>query len=170
MKKLLLLSCLFISFFACKKEDNIRTASVYGQAIDSMHLSYNHTYMFFFQRTVGGVSTIDSDRVLFRSNGTISEVSSRYDIASHTYPDTLNYSINTSFDYNINWSQIPNALVFSFYPIHDSVRGFLLHDYLNSSVVTLYRIKYDPSTQNSIKVTNAVPDSTAYVWGYVKRY
>ncbi len=169
MKKILLLCCLFSAFFACKKEDNTRTVSGYGQAIDSMYLSYNHTYLFFFERTVGGVTTVDSDRVLFRSNGTVSEVRNYYDILSHTYPDTITYTINTSFDYNINWSQVPNALLFSAYPIHDSVRGYLLHDYLNNDVVCMYRTLNDVTSNNQIKVIHALPDSTSYVFGYIKK-
>ncbi len=169
MKKILLLCCLFSAFLACKKADNTRTVSGYGQAIDSMNLSYNKTYLFFFERTVGGVTTVDSDRVLFRSNGTVSEVKNRYDFLSHTYPDTITYAINTSFDYNINWAQVPNALVFSAYPIHDSVRGYLLHDFLNTDVVILFRTTADRAANNEIRVIHALPDSASYVFGYVKK-
>ena len=168
MKKLLLLSCLFVAFFACKK-DNTRKISGYGLAIDSMHLSYDHTYFFFFQRTAtpGGVTIIDSDRVLFRANGTITEVSSYFDSASYTFPDSINFPVNTSFDYNINWNQIPAACVFTFNPVHDSTRGFLFHDYLNSDVVYLYRTT-NKASQTQIRVTHALPDSTSYVDGFVK--
>lgn len=169
MKKILLLCCLFSAFFACKKADNVRTVSGYGQAIDSMKLSYNQTYLFFFERTISGVTTVDSDRVLFRSNGTVTEVKNRYDILSHTYPDTMTYAINTSFDYNINWAQIPNALVFSLYPIHDSIRGYLLHDYLNTDVVCVYRTIHDDLVNNKLKVIHALPDSGSYVIGYIKK-
>lgn len=170
MRKLLVLSCLFFGLWSCKKSDDTRVVSNYGKAIDSMGLAYNQTYLFFFERSNGSVTTIDSDRVIFRSNGTVTEVANRYDPLSNTYPDTLTYTVNTSFDYNINWSQIPNALVFSFYPIHDSVRGYLLHDYLNNSVVSAYRIKDDHSTlQTNFIVTHAVSDSSSYVTGYYKK-
>lgn len=170
MKKLLLLSCLFVGLWSCKKNDDTRVESNYNKAIDSMGLVYNQPYLFFFERTVGSVTTIDSNRVVFRSNGTITEVANHYDPLSNTYPDSLTYRINTSFDYNINWGQIPNALVFSFYPLHDSVRGYLLHDYLNNSVVAAYRIKDDHASPNTMfKVIHAVSDSTSYVFGYFKR-
>ncbi len=168
MKRSLLVLCLVTVFFSCKKTDDTRTEAVYSKAVPSMGFAYNKTYMFYFQRTVGGVSTLDSDRVLFRANGTVTEVSHRYDITSHTYPDSLTYVVNASFDDNINWMQIPSAQVFSFYPIHDSVRGFLLHDYLNNSVVTLARVRYDNASDKQLNVIHALPDSTSYVDGYVK--
>lgn len=168
MKKLLLSLCLVAGFFSCKKSDDTRTETVYGKAVQSMGFAYNKTYLFYFERTVGGVTTVDSDRVLFRSNGTITEVSHYYDITSHTYPDSLTYAVNTSFDDNINWMQIPNAQVLSFYPIHDTVRGYLLHDYLNNSVVTLSRVRYDNASYKQLNVIHAVSDSSSYVVGYVK--
>lgn len=135
-----------------------------------MRFEYNKPYLFFFERTIGSVTTIDSDRVLFRANGTVTEVANRYDPLSNTYPDSLTYTVNTSFDYNITWGQVPNALVFSFYPIRDSVRGYLLHDYLNTSVVAAYRVKDDRTSPNtSFWVTHAVSDSTSWVRGYFKR-
>ena len=171
MKKILLLSCLFIAFFSCKK-DKTRKVSGYGQAIDSMQLSYNHTYLFFFQRTAtaGGATITDSDRIIFLPNGTITEVSKRFDSASYTFPDSINFPVNTSFDNNINWNQIPQALVFAFNPIHDSVRGYLFHDYLNTDIVTIFRSHANSATDpNHILVTHALPDSTSYVTGYIKK-
>ena len=167
MRKLLLLSCLFIAFFACKK-DTIRTATSYGTALDSMNLSYNKTYIFYFQRTASGVTTLDSDRVVFNSNGTVTEVAKRFDSSNYTYPDSVNFPVNTSFDYGINWNQIPDALVFTFNPVRDSVRGYVFHDYLNTDVVTLYKTKSASSTIQ-ILVTHALPDSASYVSGWVRK-
>lgn len=169
MKRILLISCLFVAFFSCKKDDT-RTATVYSKAIEDMGLTYNKTYIFYVERNNGTVTTVDSDRVLFRSNGTVSEVSSYYDWTSHTYPDTLNYAVNTSFDNGINWMQIPDAQVFSFYPVHDTVKGYLMHDFLNTGVVAFYKIKGDASTGALFRVIQASSDSTAYVSGYLKKY
>lgn len=169
MKKLLVLSCALLTLFACKKSDDTRSATVYGKGIEDMGLAYNHTYLFYFNRTIGGVTTVDSDRVLFRSNGTVSEVANVYDILSHTYPDTLTFAVNTSFDNGITWNQIPNAQVFSFYPVHDSTRGYLLHDYLNSGVVSIFKVKGDNTSNIQLRVVHASSDSASYVDGYLKK-
>ena len=167
MKKLLLISSIFIAFFACKKDTNLRTSSTYGQAIDSMHLSYNHTYVFHFFRTTDSGQVHDSDRLLFHTNGTVTEISNRFDSGSYTFPDSLIYAVNTSFDFNIMWNNIPNALLFNFYPLHDSAKGFLLHDYLNTCVVSVFNTRGSTGL-NQILVTPTLADSTAKVTGYVK--
>ena len=167
MKKLLLVGSLFIAFFACTKEDKTRHISSYGQAIDSMHLSYNKAYIFYFDRSTFAGTVRDSDRVIFRSNGTISEVSHKFDSGSYTYPDTFTYAVNTSFDYDVDFNNIPNTLLFNFYPADDSIRGFLLHDYLRNAVVSVFRSKGSTGFSN-IKVTPTIPDSIAIVSGFVK--
>lgn len=169
MKKILLVCCLFATFLACKKETNTRVGTVYGQAIDSMRLSYNHTYLFFFERTSGSVTTLDSDRVLFRSNGTISEVANHYDLLSHTYPDTINYAVNTSFDNDITLYQVPKASVFTFFPLHEARSGYLLHDFLITDVVSVYRSKDNDKANNLFKVIHASQDSNSVVTGYIKK-
>ncbi|MBC7554027.1 MAG: hypothetical protein H7257_08610 [Taibaiella sp.] len=167
MKKLLLISGIFVAFFACKKEDKLRQTSSYGQAIDSMNLSYEKTYIFHFNRNTPGGMVHDSDRILFHTNGTVTEVSNRFDSSSYTFPDSLVYAVNTSFDYNISWNNIPNALLFNFYPLHDSVRGFLLHDYLNTCAVSVFTSR-GSTGPNQIKVTPTLADSTVTVTGYIK--
>ncbi len=166
MKKLLLLSSLFVVFFACKKDDKTRHISNYGQAVDSMNFVFNKTYIFYFDRSTAAGTRRDSDRVIFRANGTISEVANRFDSGSYTYPDTLTFPVNTSFDYDVNFQNMPNQSLFNFYPIADSIRGYLLHDYLNNAVVSVFRTRGTNGTAN-LKVVPTIADSTSSVVGFI---
>jgi hypothetical protein len=132
-----------------------------------MHLTYNKAYIFYFDRSTAAGTIRDSDRVIFRANGTVSEVSHRFDSGSYTYPDTFTYAVNTSFDYDIDFENIPHTLLFNFYPSDDSLRGFLLHDYLRNGVVSVFRSRGATGNSN-LKVTPTITDSTALVTGFVK--
>ena len=162
MKKIFLVFALFMAFFACKKDPGATTFT-YNQAIDSLHLTYNHGYTIHFTRN--GIN--DSDFVIFHSNGTVSEVSHYFDYGSYTYPDTMTYAVTTSFDYNITWNQIPNALVMTFYPIKDTIKGYLMHDYLNTDVMYLYQ-SLNNRTSYQIKWTPTLPDTTSVTTGVLK--
>lgn len=170
MKKLLLFALLSTAFFACKK-DKTRTVGSYGQGIDSLGLRYNKTYIISLSRTVGGATVTDTDRVIFNANGSVTEISNRFDRSSYTYPDTLTFPINTSFDYGIYWNQIPGAIVLNFYPTYDSVRvnkQFLLHDYITRSTLSIYKSTGFTGDYPMIKVTHTATDSTSEVIGLIK--
>ena len=164
MKRILLACALFVGLFSCKKDSTPHVYN-YTQAIDSLHISYNHAYTLFFQRNSGA---LDSDFIIFHPNGTVSEISNFYDWGSHTFPDTMTYTVNTSFDYAVNWNQIPDALVFTFYPIRDSIRGYRLHDYLNTEIMYLYQSKSYTSSYLTKFLPTQPSDSTAVVTGYMK--
>ncbi|NDC40717.1 MAG: hypothetical protein EBZ77_04070 [Chitinophagia bacterium] len=166
MKKLLLLSLLLLTFFACKKEDNKEVTS-YSKAVEGMGYRYNKAYVFYLDRSTINGTVRDSDFVIFRSNGSITEVGNRFDSGSYVYPDTLTYVVNTSFNSGIFWNNNPNINLMNLYPLYDGVRGFLLHDYLNTSVVSLYR-PVGSSALNAILVTPTLTDSVAKVTGFVK--
>ncbi len=166
MKKLLILCSLFIVFFSCKK-DNKRDTSSYGQAVEGLSLSYNHAYIFFFIRN----NVIDSDRVIFHQNGTITEVSNRFDSGSYSYPDSLTYTVNTSFDNGIIWNNIPGTMLMSFYPIYEAInpsKHFLLHDYLNNEVVELYKTKGSFALPSILNI-NTAEDSVYTITGFLKK-
>lgn len=157
--------------FSCQKTPQTHIFN-FSQAIDSMQLAYNHGYTLYVQRNNGGSITTDSDFVIFHQDGTISEIANVYSLASHTYPDTLTFKANTSYDDKIMWDQVPNSLVFGFYPIYDTVKGYLMHDYLNHEIMYLYQgnnyhaqtlMKCLPAT-----LPNTTPDSTAVITGYLK--
>ncbi len=166
MKKILLLCSLFFIFFACKKSDK-RESSSYGQACDAMHFTFDKPYTFFFQRN----NRQDSDFVIFHANGSVSEVSNRFDSGSYTFPDTLVYTLNTSFDNGIFWNNIPNVQLFTLYPLpYESLvpgKRFLLHDYLLNEVIFLYKGTVSGG-RPYISSAQTVEDSVFAITGYVK--
>lgn len=168
MKKLLFLGCIITGLFACSKTDKTRTVSNFNKGVEALHFQYDKTYILHFWRTaVNGNVTHDSDRVLFHSNGTVSEIGHRFDSSSYTFPDTFVYTVNASFDYNINWNNIPSAMVLNFYPTADTPRGFLMHDYLNTCVVSLFNTVGNTG-DNQLLVTPTLADTTAKIGGYTK--
>jgi hypothetical protein len=167
MKKLLVLACLFVALFSCKKEDSSRQVTNYSKAVEGMGFKYNRAYVFYFDRETISGSVRDSDFVIFRANGQITEVANRFDSGSFVFPDTLTYIVNTSYDYGIYWNLSPNTMLFNMYPLYDNVKGFLLHDYLNTSVVSVFR-PAGSSEINNIKVTPTMSDSIAKVTGFVR--
>lgn len=168
MKKLLLSACLLAVFFSCTKTDTSRPTSSFGQGVSGMNFTYNKGYTFFFDRP-GGIK--DSDFVIFHSNGSVTEVSSFFDSGSYTYPDSVTYVVNTSYDQNIVWQNISGVNLFTFYPIYDSLRhdtlghhiNYFLHDYLISDVVSVYKA----GGYALLQVTPTLGDSTSGVTGSV---
>ena len=169
MKKVLLICSLFITFFACKK-DNTNHVTSYGVAVDSLHLTFGHSYQIFFERTQGGVTGTDSGHVIFNANGTVTEISPVFDSSSFTYPDTFIYAVNTSFVYGENWNNLPNAIVWTFNPNYDTMQPhrYLLHDYLRTELVAFYRTEAYVTGNTLIKVTPSLSDTTSVVVGYIK--
>jgi len=165
MKRIIVSVCILMSFFACKKSDSTRPTSSYGQGVTGMSFTYNKAYIFFFQRA--GIR--DSDRVIFHPNGTVTEVSHRFDSSSYTYPDSLTFTVNTSYDAGIVWENVPNVNLFTFYPIFLAPipgKTFLLHDYLRTDVINIY--KTSGTNYSIMEVTPTMPaDSTVHVDGYV---
>jgi hypothetical protein len=166
MRKLLILSCALSLLFACKK-DTKRPAANYNQAVEGMGFSYNKAYTFYFERSSAAGFTRDSDFVIFRSNGAVTEVSNRFDSGSFVFPDTITYVVNASYDANIYWNLYPNVTLFSMYPLYGNAKGFLLHDYLNTSVVSLFKSS-GIGSKTQIKVFPTLKDSVATVTGFIQ--
>ena len=158
-------------FAACKKDKN-RTAGTYGQGIDSMKIAYNRTYILYINRNFAGISKSDSDRIIFNPNGSITEISNRFDSSSYTFPDTISFSVNTSFDNGIYWNQISGAMVLNFYPSHDTAvtgKHFLFYDYLRNGTVSLFRSAGYSGKNTLVQVTHSLPDSVSIVNGYIQQ-
>ncbi len=164
MKKIFLAAFLLVSFFACKKTDTARPTSSYGQGVSGLGFSYTRSFTFYFYRNF----VKDSDFVIFHPNGTITEVSNRFDSGSYTYPDSLTYTVNAGYDENVTWINIPNVNLLTLYPIFDSVRyhkSFPLHDYLATEVVSIYKSGGMPHA--SFQVTPVRSDSTFGITGVI---
>ena len=165
MKKFILAACILLAFFSCNKSTDTRPTSSFGQGVAGLGFNYNKAHIFYFVRS--GIR--DSDFVIFHPNGSVTEVSNRFDSGSYLYPDSLTYVVNTSYDNNITWENLTGIDLFAFYPIYDSLRTgkhFLLHDYLVNEVVNLYRNNGNQSP--NIQVTPTLADSTASVTGWAK--
>ncbi len=164
MRNILLIILSVAVFASCTKKDDTRPTSSYAQGVSGMGYKYNKGLLFRVSRN----GVVDSGYIIFHTNGTVTEVSGKFDSSSYTFPDSLTYTLNTSYDGSIVWQNIPSGNVFCMYPTYDTStygKHFILHEYLRDEVVIA--TKAGSFNYTALQFTPTKADSTAAMWGAI---
>ncbi len=171
MKKIVLPLVLLVAMYgmiACNKQDDTRTTSTLGVGIGAMGLSFNKVYPLYIMKDSAGNTYRDSTFLIFRSNGSLTEVKYVFDSGSYTYPDSLTYVVNPSFVQGVTWNHIPNVQLLTIYPTYDTNKKtivFPVFEYLRKGTVNMYKATDEKAGNIYFSLTSPALTSNVIVYG-----